>query len=316
MKAMLQNSVFIGFTGTPLLKADKQTSLEVFGKYIHTYKFKEAVNDKVILDLIYEARDIDQKISSPAKIDEWFEAKTRGLNDFQKSEIKHKWGTMQKVLSSRNRIEKIVNDIILDFNTKPRLSSTYGNAILISSSIYEACKYFDLFQRTELKDKCAIVTSYNPSTKDIVTEDTGADTDTDREFMYKLYKNILGNKSTEKYEDDAHEHDNHERRVRPGPLLQEKTFLLLLVEAPREHEEAYRKQEQQDYLAHGLVDYGDELCTGHHEKGEHERHHGVQVLLSVFLALDALHTEDLGLLHDGKDDGEGEEEWQDDVVDT
>ena len=205
MKAMLQNSIFIGFTGTPLLKTDKQTSLEVFGKYIHTYKFKEAVEDEVVLDLIYEARDIDQKISSPERIDEWFEAKTKGLNDFQKSELKKKWGTMQKVLSSRNRMEKIVNDIILDFNTKPRLSSSYGNAILISSNIYEASRYFDLFLKTELKDKCAIITSYSPSTRDITTEDTGADTETDKEFIYNLYTKLLGRKSTEKYEDDAKE---------------------------------------------------------------------------------------------------------------
>ncbi|WP_328793833.1 DEAD/DEAH box helicase family protein [Heliomicrobium undosum] len=49
MKAMLPNAVFIGFTGTPLLKKDKQTSLEVFGKYVHTYKFNEAVEDEVVL---------------------------------------------------------------------------------------------------------------------------------------------------------------------------------------------------------------------------------------------------------------------------
>ncbi len=52
MKAMMPNAVFIGFTGTPLLKKDKQTSLEVFGGYIHTYKFSEAVQDKVVLDLV------------------------------------------------------------------------------------------------------------------------------------------------------------------------------------------------------------------------------------------------------------------------
>ncbi len=88
MKAMLPGSVFIGFTGTPLLKKDRQTSLEVFGKYIHTYKFNKAVEDEVVLDLIYEARDIDQKISSTERIDAWFESKTKGLNDFQKSGLK------------------------------------------------------------------------------------------------------------------------------------------------------------------------------------------------------------------------------------
>ena len=210
MKAMLPNAVFIGFTGTPLLRSDKQTSLEVFGKYIHTYKFNEGVEDQVVLDLIYEARDIDQKLTSQKKIDEWFEAKTRGLNDFQKSELKKKWGTMQAVLSSRSRMEKIVQDVIFDFSTKPRLSSERGNAILIASSIYEACRYYELFQKTELKNKFAIVTSYNPQTGDITTEDTGADTETQKQFMYNLYNEILkyvtaqANKTkTETYEDHA-----------------------------------------------------------------------------------------------------------------
>jgi type I restriction enzyme R subunit len=210
MKAMLPSTIFIGFTGTPLLKKDKKTSIEVFGKYIHTYKFNEAVEDKVVLDLIYEARDIDQKISSPERIDAWFESKTRGLNDFQKSELKRKWGTMQQVLSSRSRMEKIVSDIIFDFNIKPRLSSERGNAILVTSSIYEACRYFDLFQKTELKGKCAVVTSYNPSTRDITTEDTGANTETEKEFIFKIYTDLLkdvkvkpNQTKTESYEDDV-----------------------------------------------------------------------------------------------------------------
>jgi type I restriction enzyme, R subunit len=210
MKAMLPNAVFIGFTGTPLLRSDKQTSLEIFGTYIHTYKFNEGVEDQVVLDLVYEARDIDQKLTSQKKIDEWFEAKTRGLNDFQKSELKRKWGTMQTVLSSRSRMEKIVQDIIFDFNTKPRLSSERGNAILVASSIYEACRYYELFQKTELKNKFSIVTSYNPQTGDITTEDTGANTETQNQFMYNLYTEILknvpsqANKSkTETYEDQS-----------------------------------------------------------------------------------------------------------------
>jgi len=210
MKAILPNAVFVGFTGTPLLKADKQTSFEVFGSYIHTYKFKEAVDDGVVLDLVYEGRDIDQKLSSADKIDAWFEAKTKGLNDFQKFELKKKWATMQKVLSSKSRMEKIVGDIVFDFNIKARLSDDQGNAILVASSIYEACKYFELFNRTELKGKCAVITSYNPATKDIATEDTGANTESDKEYMYKTYTELLknvtieaGKNQTESYEDAA-----------------------------------------------------------------------------------------------------------------
>ena len=138
MEATMPNAVFIGFTGTPLLKKDKQTSLEVFGGYIHTYKFSEGVEDGVVLDLVYEARDIDQHLGSQDKIDAWFEAKTKGLNDWQKDELRKQWGTMQKVLSSLSRMERVVRDIVFDFSVKPRLSSERGNAILVASSIYEA----------------------------------------------------------------------------------------------------------------------------------------------------------------------------------
>lgn len=210
MKAMLPKAVFIGFTGTPLLKKDKKTSQQVFGRYIHTYKFNEGVEDKVILDLIYEARDIDQKLSSERRVEEWFEAKTRGLNDFQKSELKKRWGTMQKVLSSRSRMDRIVMDIVYDFGTKRILNSGGGNAMLVASSIYEASRFFDLFQKTEFKGKCALITSYNPHHGDVTTEDTGANTETEKESLYNLYQDILkdvvaqgGKSKTESYEDWA-----------------------------------------------------------------------------------------------------------------
>jgi type I restriction enzyme R subunit len=203
MKAILPNAVFIGFTGTPLLKKDKQTSLEVFGKYIHTYKFNEAVEDGVVLDLVYEARDIDQKISSQDHIDIWFEAKTKGLNDFQKAELKKKWGTMQKVLSSKSRMGKVVNDIIMDFSVKPRLNDDRGTAILVAGSIYEACQYYELFQQTTLKTKCGIITSYNPSSRDVVNEELGENTETEKQAIYNIYTKLLGKKTTEEYEEET-----------------------------------------------------------------------------------------------------------------
>ena len=210
MKAMMPNAVFIGFTGTPLLKKDRQTSLEVFGGYIHTYKFSEGVEDGVVLDLVYEARDIDQRLGSEDKIDAWFEAKTKGLNDWQKDELKRQWGTMQNVLSSRSRMDRVVSDIIFDFSVKPRLSSERGNAILVASSIYEACKYFTLFQKTPFKGKCAVVTSYNPLAKDVTLEETGANTETDKQFIYNTYTELLkdveakpGMTKTETYEERA-----------------------------------------------------------------------------------------------------------------
>ncbi|HQZ17695.1 MAG TPA: HsdR family type I site-specific deoxyribonuclease, partial [Vicinamibacteria bacterium] len=210
MKAMMPNAVFVGFTGTPLLKQDSQTSREVFGGYIHTYKFSEGVEDGVVLDLVYEARDIDQHLGSVEKIDAWFEAKTRGLNDWQKAELRHQWGTMQKVLSSRSRMERVIADILFDFGTKRRLSSERGNAILVASSIFEACKYFALFQKTPFKGRCAVITSYNPQAGDVTLEEVGANTETDKQVIRNTYLELLegveprpGKTRTETYEEDA-----------------------------------------------------------------------------------------------------------------
>ncbi|MBN2603264.1 MAG: type I restriction endonuclease subunit R, partial [Candidatus Thermoplasmatota archaeon] len=189
MKQFLPDALFFGFTGTPLLKSDKQTSMEVFGRYIHTYKFDEAVNDKVVLDLRYEARDIEQKITSAEKIDEWFDLKTRGLTDLARAELKQKWGTLKKVFSSRSRLEKIVLDIMLDMEKKERLQNGRGNALLVSDSIYNACRYYELFQKAGLKNS-AIVTSFVPTHADIKGEETGEGY-TEKLQRFEIYRNML-----------------------------------------------------------------------------------------------------------------------------
>ena len=122
----------------------------IFGRYIHTYKFDEAVRDGVVLDLRYEARDIDQNITSQAKIDQWFDAKTKGLTDLAKAQLKQRWGTLRKVLSSQSRLQKIVGDILMDMSIRPRLMSGRGNALMVCGSIYEACKLYELFEKTDL----------------------------------------------------------------------------------------------------------------------------------------------------------------------
>lgn len=117
---------------------------------------------------------------------------------------------MQHVLSCRSRMERIVSDIIFDFSVKPRLSNGRGNAVLVTSSIYEACKYFSLFQSSPFKGKCAVITSYNPQTQDITKEETGANTETDKQVIYATYTELLkaidaklGITKTETYEEGA-----------------------------------------------------------------------------------------------------------------
>ena len=228
MKALLPGAMLIGFTGTPLLKADKKRSIETFGPYIHTYKYDEAVDDGVVLDLRYEARDIDQNVTSQTKIDQWFDLKTRGLTDVAKAQLKQRWGTMQKVLSSRDRLEKIVADILLDMETRDRLKSGHGNAILVSDSIYSACRYFEMFQRTNLAGKCAIVTSYRPAPADIKGEETGEGL-TEKLLQYDAYRKMLAAHFNEPEDSAVRKVEQFEKEVKKRFIEQPGQMKLLIV---------------------------------------------------------------------------------------
>lgn len=225
MKQFIPNALFIGFTGTPLLKNDKTTSQEIFGRYIHTYKFNEAVYDKVVLDLRYEARDIEQNISSPDKIDEWFELKTRGLTDFAKAELKQRWGTLKKVFSSKSRLEKIVLDIVMDMEKKERLQNGRGNAMLVSDSIYNACRYFELFQNAGLKN-AAIVTSFVPNAADIKGE---GDNYTEKLQRFDIYRKMLASYFNEDPETAINKVEQFETEVKKKFVEEPAQMKLLIV---------------------------------------------------------------------------------------
>lgn len=228
MKTLLPNAMLIGFTGTPLLKSDKQRSIETFGPYIHTYKYDEAVQDDVVLDLRYEARDIDTSITSQEKIDQWFDSKTAGLTDTAKAQLKERWGTMQKLLSSRERLEKIVADIVFDMETRDRLKNGRGNAMLVADSIYSSCRFYEMFQDTELKGKCAVITSYRPTTESITGEETGKGT-TDRQKEYNIYRVMLAAHFNEPENTAMHKADQFEQEVKKRFIEEPAEMKLLIV---------------------------------------------------------------------------------------
>lgn len=227
MKAILPKAMFIGFTGTPLMKKDKKKSLEVFGPYIHTYKFNEAVTDGVVLDLRYEARDIDQHITSQKKIDQWFEAKTKGLSSIAKLQLKQRWGTMQSVLSSKSRLEQIVDDILMDMATKQALVSGRGNAMLVCASVHQACVVYDLFSKTDLAGKCAVVTSYQPAASTIKGEESGEGL-TEKLFKYDTYRKMLAD-YFEQSEDEAAKRVEEFEKIVKKRFIEEPGQMRLLI---------------------------------------------------------------------------------------
>ena len=200
MKHIMGNDVMlIGFTGTPLLHTDKKKSIETFGSYIHSYKFNEAVEDGVILDLRYEARNVEQYLGKREKIDEWFDTKTKGLSLVARAALKERWAKMEKLFSSKERIDRIVADICQDMSTKRALLGGYGNAMLVADSIYQACRYWEVFQSTELKGHCAVVTSYDASTASVKDEYQG-DGETEDLTKYEIYQKMIGDYTAEQFE--------------------------------------------------------------------------------------------------------------------
>ena len=152
---------------------------------------------------------------NPIHIDlrqECFDAKTKGLTDIALAELKKKWGTMQKVLSSQSRLEKIVADILMDMATKGRLQGGRGNAMLVSGSIYQACKLYELFTSHGF-DKCAVVTSYSPSVSHMKGEETG-EGKTEKLKEYEIYKKMLPPGSTKTRKKRSRELKSLRRRSR------------------------------------------------------------------------------------------------------
>ncbi len=201
MRRWLEGAIFVGFTGTPLLRRDKPMTRDVFGTYIHTYKFHEGVADGVILDLKYEARDVPQRLTSQAAIDAWFETKTKGLNNFQKAVVRKTWATLEKLMSAGERKQRIIAAVIDDFTQKPRLNNDRGTAILVAASIYDACHYFRLFRNTIFGPYCGIITSYEPNHNSISREPANSD----ERYKFDTYTQhvLKPGQTTKQYEDEA-----------------------------------------------------------------------------------------------------------------
>ena len=109
---------------------------------------------------------------------------------------------MQKVFSSRSRLEKIANDIYVDFEINSRLADGNGNAMLVADSVYTACKFYEIFQRLGFKN-CAIISSYSPNPGDLRTDTVSDDEDTETFEKYSIYTEMLNGQTVEDFEREA-----------------------------------------------------------------------------------------------------------------
>ena len=218
MRAIMGKEVMlIGFTGTPLLKKDKgdpynaikSMSERTFGPYIHKYLHKQAVEDKVILDLQYEYRNVEQQLTSKEKVDQKLAALTAGreLTPEQKQMVEERWATMERIYSTKERIERIGYSILDDLNYG-LLKHDWCNAMLIAGTIFQAYRYYKFFSSSDLKGRCAVVTSYDPTDSDIANNSADNNKTTEAKFKYDWAKKSFeeaGVKNADEYEKWAKE---------------------------------------------------------------------------------------------------------------
>ncbi|MCP4404691.1 MAG: type I restriction endonuclease subunit R [bacterium] len=146
MKQVFPNACYLAFTGTPLMKREKKSTMMKFGKQLfHKYTIADGVADKTIVPLLYEGKMVEQTVNKNA-IDRRLEMITRQLNDTQKAEVKRKWSQFEKIASSEQRISLIAFDINEHFLTNYKTSGSQFKAMLATNSKSEAIAYREVFE--------------------------------------------------------------------------------------------------------------------------------------------------------------------------
>jgi type I restriction enzyme R subunit len=160
MRLVFTNACYIGFSGTPLMKSEKNT-LQKFGKLIHKYTIRDGVNDKTIVPLIYEGRFVEQKVDEE-NIDLWFEQITKRLSDKQKSDLKIRWAQIRRLASTNARIKRIALDIYIHF--VEGFKNTGFRAMFACNFKRDAVRYLECFE--ELGDLAAAVVISSPDLRE------------------------------------------------------------------------------------------------------------------------------------------------------
>ncbi|KYC63207.1 type I restriction endonuclease subunit R [Heyndrickxia coagulans] len=194
MKKVFPNACYLGFTGTPLMKKEKNTLIK-FGKLIHKYTIADGVRDKAIVPLLYEGKMVEQSVNQKA-IDHRLEMITRNLNDKQKEEVKQRWSKYEKLASSEQRIYLIAEDINKHFVENYKTQGSQFKAMLATNSKIEAIRYLEAFE--ELSDlNCAVVISPPDQREghEVVDQES-------KDKVQRFWKRMMDRYGTpEKYED-------------------------------------------------------------------------------------------------------------------
>jgi len=203
MRVVFPKACYIGFTGTPLMKNEKNTMTK-FGKLIHKYTIKDGVDDKAIVPLIYEGRFVEQKVDEE-NIDLWFEQTTKKLNDKQKIDLKRKWSSMKHLASTEARIKRIALDV--NNHYIEGYKETGFKAMLSTNRKRDAVSYLACFEQFGDLD-CEVCISAPDMRESVDDFDEGTD---DRVIAY-------WNKMMKKYGDPDTYEDSVKNRFIDGEI--------------------------------------------------------------------------------------------------
>ncbi len=194
MRTVFPNACYIGFTGTPLMKSEKNTMAK-FGKLIHQYTISDGVADGAIVPLIYEGRFVEQRVDED-NIDLWFKQTTRRLTEPQKEDLRKKWSSIRRLTSTDARIRRIALDINQHF--LEGFHDTGFKAILATNYKRDAIRYLECFEHFgDLR--CAVMISPPDIRESVDDVDEGTD---DKVIAYwQKMMNRYGNADV--YEDDV-----------------------------------------------------------------------------------------------------------------
>lgn len=170
MRSVFPNACYIGFTGTPLMKSEKNTMAR-FGRLIHKYTIRDGVEDGAIVPLIYEGRFVEQKVDEE-NIDLWFKQTTRRLTEAQREDLRKKWSSIRRLTSTDARIKRIALDISEHFIEGYK--DTGFKAMLATNYKRDAIRYLECFE--QFGDlNCAVVISPPDMREGVDDVDEGAD---------------------------------------------------------------------------------------------------------------------------------------------
>ena len=183
MRQMFPNACYIGFTGTPLMKKEKNNFVKFGGLIEPHYSINQAVEDGAVVPLLYEGRYVEME-QNKAAIDLWFERHTQGLTREQKADLKRKFSRAEML----NKADQVIYMRAFDISEHFRAAwqGTGFKAQLVAPTRAVALKYHEHLEKIGFVTSEIVISA--PDTREGYEETDDEPTDEVVKFWQKMMK--------------------------------------------------------------------------------------------------------------------------------